>query len=63
MNNFNINDLLSLAKGDPQAMYDNMLKTNPQFARFVEETKGKTPEEIAKANNIDPALLSLFNMK
>lgn len=59
----NLTDLLSLAKGNPQELYDNMLKTNPQFAQFVEANKGKSPEEIAKANNIDPAILSLFNMK
>lgn len=55
--------LINLAKGNPQAMYDEMIKTNPQFAKFVEDNKGKTAEEIAKANNLDPALLSLFNMK
>lgn len=59
----NINELISLAKGNPQAMYDDMLKNNPQFAKFVEETKGKKPEDIAKAYNIDPALLNLFNIK
>lgn len=63
MNNFNLTDLLNLAKGNPQELYDNMLKTNPQFAQFVKDNEGKTPEEIAKANNIDPAVLSLFNMK
>ncbi len=43
-----------------QGLYENMLKNNPQFAKFVEENKDKTPEEIAKAYNLDPNLIKTF---
>lgn len=60
MNNFQLSDLINLAKGDPQAMYDKMLKENPQFSDFVQKNKDKQPDEIAKEYNIDPAMLKLF---
>lgn len=48
-----ITNLMQLIKGDPNGMYENMIKTNPQFAQFVRENKGKTPEQIARENGID----------
>lgn len=56
----NIFELLNLAKGDPQGMYDKMLKENPQFSDFVQKNKDKKPEDIAKEYGVDPSLLSLF---
>ena len=46
-----LSDIITLTK-NPQAMYDKMLRENPQFAQFVETNKGKTPEDIAKENNM-----------
>lgn len=42
---------------DKNAIFDNLMKTNPQFAKFVEDNKGKTPEQIAKENNIDMSIV------
>lgn len=50
------NDILSLIS-NPQAMYKQMIESNPQFKQFVEKNKGKTPEDIAKEYGIDPNLL------
>ena len=56
----NFNDLLSLAKGDPQSTYEKMMRENPQFKDFVEKNKGRNPDDIAKDYNIDSALMKLF---
>lgn len=42
---------------NPQAVYEQMLKTNPQFERFVRSIQGKDLNELAKANGIDLDLL------
>lgn len=60
MNNIQLSDLLNLAKGDPQAMYDKMMAENPQFSEFVQKNKDRKPDDIAKDYNIDPTLLKLF---
>ena len=45
-------------------VFQTMLRSNPQFAKFVADNKGKTPEQIAKENNIDyQAILNLFSKK
>jgi len=51
INKFELFNLLR--SGNPQAVFDTMMKNNEQFRKFVEENKGKTPEEIAKEHNID----------
>ena len=38
-------------------LYNNMLQNNPQFKAFVEQNKGKSIEQIAKENGINPQLL------
>lgn len=55
-----LSQLASLMKGDPNKVYQDMLKNNPQFAKFVKDNEGKTPEQIAKDNGIDPSILELF---
>lgn len=55
-----LSQLASILKGDPNAAYQNMLKTNPQFAKFVEDNKNKPIEQVAKENGIDPQILDLF---
>ena len=59
-NQNNIASLIQMVKGNPQAYFDNMMKTNPQFAKFVEDCKGKKPEQIMKEYGLDPALINRF---
>lgn len=48
------------AKGDPAALYGQMMQNDPRFRQFVEENRGKTPEQIASEHGID--LGSLIRM-
>lgn len=53
-----IQNLQKMMQGrNPDQMYNYLIKTNPQFAQFVETNKGKTPEQIANENGIDFATL------
>lgn len=52
--------ILQMAKGNPDAVFENMMKTNPQFAQFVEENKGKTPEQIANHYGVDFTKISQY---
>ena len=46
---------------NPQAVFDEMVRTNPQFAQFVESIKGKNVEQLAREYGIDiNTLKSLF---
>lgn len=49
-----------MISGNPQQYYNNLMQNNPQFARFVQETKGMTPEEVARKYNINPIILNLL---
>ena len=40
-------------RNNPNNMFSNMLNSNPQFRQFIEENKGKSPEQIAKEHGID----------
>lgn len=55
-----MNILQLLSSRDPNMVYQEMMRTNPQFKEFVEKNKGKSVEEIAKENGIDPSVLNLF---
>lgn len=46
------NDFLSMLN-NPNAVYEKMMASNPQFKEFVEKNKGKSPEQIAKEYGID----------
>lgn len=39
--------------GNPNAVMQNLLMTNPQFKQFYEQNKNKPIEQIARENNID----------
>ena len=39
------------------SVYTMMMNTNPQFRNFVEQNKGKTPQQIAGENGIDYTLV------
>lgn len=57
----NVLQTLNMIKnGDPEALYQKMMNENPRFRAFVEENKGKTPEQIARENGID--LLQVQNL-
>lgn len=56
-----IQNLQKMMQGrNPDQMYNYLIRTNPQFAQFVETNKGKTPEQIANENGIDFATLKQF---
>lgn len=48
---------------NPNGLYEMLMKNNPQFARFVNENKNLTPEQITQKYGIDPSLLKLFNIE
>lgn len=45
---------------DKDAMFKQMQETNPQFAKFVEDNKGKSMEQIAKENGLNPDFVKFF---
>ena len=47
-----------LQGGNPDAMFRQMMNNNPEFARFVNENIGRTPEQIAQAYGIDVNMLN-----
>lgn len=55
-----LNSIKALANGNPQAMFNQMLNTNPQFAKFVNENKGLSPEQIARNYGVDLSLVKNF---
>lgn len=64
MGNNRGNQMMSLMNmmksGNPNAIYNQMMQTNPQFRQFIEDNKDKTPEQIAQENGIDMNLLRQF---
>ena len=49
--------LKSMARGNPEAFARMLAQRNPQFAQFMRENQGKTPEQIADAYGIDKSVL------
>lgn len=47
--------LVRAAMGDPQGLFEQMMRDNPDFRRFVDDNRGKSPEQIASENGIDLA--------
>lgn len=37
----------------PEQLMRSMMRSNPQFAQFVEQNRGKSPEQIAREHGID----------
>lgn len=49
-----LGQLMSILKsGNPNAIAAQMLLSNPQFRQFVEQNRGKAPEQIAQEHGID----------
>lgn len=42
---------------NPDAVFNELMKNNPQFRNFIESNRGKSPEDIARENGIDPTIL------
>lgn len=42
-----------LRSSSPEQVMEKMMQSNPQFAAFVSQNKGKSPEQIARENGID----------
>lgn len=49
-----------LKNGNADAVFQQMINTNPQFKKFVEDNKGKSADQICKENGIDASILSKF---
>lgn len=45
---------------NPQAVYNMMMQSNPQFAQFVNQNQGKSLEQIAKDYGVDFNLIKQF---
>lgn len=43
----------SMARGDPAALVALLSRTNPRFARFAEQNRGKTPEQMFRDAGVD----------
>ena len=49
-----INNMRKMMNGnDPNAVMQMMAQRNPQFAQFLQQNRGKTPEQVAKEYGID----------
>lgn len=55
-----IMDIMNLMKGDPNMLFNKMMQSNPQFAQFVDENKGKSPEQIANHYGINLAKIGQY---
>ena len=42
-----------LRSGNPEQIAQQMMQSNPQFRQFVEQNKGKTPDQVAREHGID----------
>ena len=42
-----------LRSGNPEQIAQQMMQNNPQFRQFVEQNKGKTPEQVAREYGVD----------
>lgn len=42
-----------LRNGNPEQIAHQMMNNNPNFRKFVNDNKGKTPEQVAKEHGID----------
>lgn len=45
--------LRSMLQGDTSALVSSLAQSNPNFAQFVAQNKGRTPEEAFKAYGYD----------
>ena len=50
--------LAALQQNDPNAMLQQLIQRNPQFARFMKDNAGKTPEQIAQQYGVDMRMVN-----
>ena len=43
----------ALKNGDPQEIASNLIKTNPEFAKFYEANKDKSVEQLLRDNGVN----------
>lgn len=49
-----ISNIMRMAKSkSPEQAFMSLMQSNPQFRKFVEQNKGKTPEQIAQEYGVD----------
>lgn len=48
-----VNLVSTVKQANPKTVFDRMMQSNPQFANFMQQNQGKTPEQIAQENGID----------
>lgn len=49
-----------LSGQNPQAIFQNLMQSNPQFQQFVQQNQGKSIDQIARENGIDPSIVHQF---
>lgn len=50
----NLTNIVSMLKGgNPEQIAMALMQRNPQFKAFIEQNKGKSPQEVAKEQGID----------
>ena len=48
-----MSQLRSMLQGDTSALVSSLAQSNPQFAQFMAQNQGKTPQEAFKAYGYD----------
>lgn len=48
-----MSQLRSMLQGDTSALVSNLAQSNPQFAQFLAQNQGRTPQEAFKAYGYD----------
>lgn len=48
-----VNAFKSASQGNPQALFNQMYQTNPQFRSFADSMQGKSPEQAFRENGLD----------
>lgn len=47
----------AMRRQGPEAVFGALMGSDPRFRQFVEQNRGKSPEQIARENGIDFAAL------
>lgn len=45
--------LLQAARGNPVGVFNQLVQSNPRFAEFVADNRGKSPQQIAREHGVD----------
>lgn len=53
-------DFVQMAKGNPDVLFEQMMQSNPQFAKFVNDHKNKSPQQIAQEYGLDIGMINQF---